>query len=154
ADQQRADEQRMPGKLSEDARLDAEARIGATVKVLSKERHALGVPEEVLIQRLELLRRDRLVARPPHRLVGEGIANGELVLWAAAGELTGVRAECTIGRDHGFAMLERMLVELGRAEIPVHALQFFEAEFVGAKGTVMHAHLLHEDSSSNPRIFM
>jgi hypothetical protein len=45
-----------------------------------------------------------------------------------------------------------MLVKLGRAEIPVHALQFFEAEFVGAEGTVMHARLLHEDSSSNPRI--
>jgi hypothetical protein len=48
-------------------------------------------------------------------------------------------------------MLKRVLVELGRTEIPVHALEFFEAEFVGAEGTVMHARLLHEDSPSNPR---
>src|SRR3982074_3172472 len=36
-----------------------------------------------------------------------------------------------------------MLVELRRAKIPVHALEFFEAEFIGTKGTVMHARLLH-----------
>jgi hypothetical protein len=36
-----------------------------------------------------------------------------------------------------------VLIELRRAKIPVHALEFFEAEFVGAEGTVMHARLLH-----------
>jgi hypothetical protein len=33
----------------------------------------------------------------------------------------------------------------------MHGLEFFEAEFVGAEGTVMHARLLHRSSSSNPR---
>ena len=141
----------MPGELGEDAGLDAEARVGAAIEILREQRHAFGVLEEILVQRLELLGGDRLIAGPPHRLVGERIADSELVLRAAAGELAGVRAECTIGRDHGFAIAQRMLVELGRTEIPVHALEFFEAEFVGAECTVMHARLLHEDSPSNPR---
>src|SRR5262249_49843201 len=66
ADEERADEKRMPGELGEDAGVDAEAWISAAVEVLREQRHALGVPEEIPIQRLELLRGDRLVAGPPH----------------------------------------------------------------------------------------
>ncbi len=127
-------------------------RIGAAIEILREQRHALGMLEEVGVKRRELLRGDRLVAGPPHVLVGGCVANGELVLGAATREHAGIRAKRTIGRDHGFARAQRMLIELRRAEIPVHALEIFEAEFVGAKGTVMHARLLHEESSSNPRI--
>ena len=56
ADQQRADEQRMPGELGEDTGLDSEARIGTAVEILRKQRQAFGVFEEVLIQRFELFR--------------------------------------------------------------------------------------------------
>src|ERR1700692_1148094 len=43
-----------------------------------------------------------------------------------------------------------MLIELRCAEIPVHAFELFETEFVGAKGTVMHARLLHQKPPKNP----
>ena len=145
ADQQGADEEGMPGKLGEDAGLDAEGRIGAAIKILREQRHAFGMLEEILVECFELLRGDRLVAGPPHVLVSQGVANGELVLWAAAGEHAGVRAQRAIGCQHGFARAQRVLVELRRAEIPVYALEFFEAGFVGAEGTVMHARLLHEE---------
>ncbi len=56
ADQQRADEQRMPGEFGEDAGLDPVGRVGAAVQILRKQRHAFGMLEEILIERLELLR--------------------------------------------------------------------------------------------------
>src|SRR5580700_3785937 len=120
------------------------------MEILREQRHAFGVLEEVLIERLELLRGDRLVAGPPHVLVGRRIANGELVLRAAAGEHTGVGAQCAVGGHGGLIGTQRMLIELRRAEIPVHAFEFFETEFVGAEGTVMHARLLHEKPPKSP----
>ena len=50
-DQQVADEQRVPGVFGEDARLDAEGRVGAAVEILGEQRLALGVGEEVGEQR-------------------------------------------------------------------------------------------------------
>src|SRR4029077_3374017 len=113
-------------------------------------RLAFGVLEEVLIERLELLRGDRLVAGPPHVLVGDRIANGELVLRAAAGEHTGVGAQRAIGGQRGLIGTQRVRIELWRAEIPVHACEFFETEFVGAEGTVMHTRLLHQKPPKTP----
>ena len=47
ADQKLADEQRVPGILGEDARLDAVFRIGAAVEVLGEQRLAFRVRQEV-----------------------------------------------------------------------------------------------------------
>src|SRR6185437_1733174 len=105
-------------------------------------------------QRVELLRRDRLVAAPPHGLLGRGVADRILVLRAATGEHAGVRAQRTVGGQHRFAGSERILIELRRAEIPVHPFEIFETEFVGAEGTVAHARLLHEDSLLEPAYFI
>ena len=115
----------MPGEFGEDAGLDAVGRIGAAIKVLREQRHAFGMLEEVGIERGELVRGDRLVAGPPHVLVGGRIANRELVLRTAAGELTGVRAQRTIRRQHRLARREGVLIELRRTEIPVHRLEIF-----------------------------
>lgn len=144
ATQQRADEQRVPGQLGEDAGLDAEGRIGAAVQVLREQRHAFGVLEEVLVQGFELVGGDRLIATPPHCGLGGGVTHRELVLRAAAREHAGVGDQCALGGKHRLVVLQRMLVELRRAVVPVHALQILEAEFVGAMSTVMHARLLHE----------
>ena len=57
ADQKLADEQRVPGELGEDAGLDGEFAVGAAIEVLRVERLAFGVGDEILAQRLELLRR-------------------------------------------------------------------------------------------------
>ncbi len=144
ADQQRANEQRMPGELGEDAGLDPERRIGAAIEVLCEQRHALGSFKEVGIKRLELLGGDRLVAGPPHVLVGGGVANRELVLGAASGEFTGVRAQRAVGREYGLACRQRVLIKLRRAEVPMHPFKIFQAELVGPKGAVALARLLHE----------
>ena len=112
ADQQRADEQRVPGEFGKDAGLDPEGRIGAAIEVLRVQRLAFGVLEEIRIERLELLRGDRLVAGPPHLLVGGGVTHRELVLRAAAGELAGVGAKRAVGRQHRLARRERVLIEL------------------------------------------
>ena len=125
ANEQRADEQRVPGQLGEDARLDAMRRIGAAIEVLREQRHAFGMLEEVGMERRELLRGDRLVAGPPHALVGQAVADRELVLRAATGELTGVSAQRAIGRQHRFTVAQRMLIELRRTVVPMHALEIF-----------------------------
>src|SRR4029077_14843021 len=46
-DQDMADEQRMPGVFGEDARAYAQLRIGAAVEILSEQRLAFGVGNEV-----------------------------------------------------------------------------------------------------------
>ena len=93
ADQQRADEQRVPGKLGEHARLDAVFRIGAAIEVLREKLLALGVLEEVVEQNIELLRRKLAVLLPPDRLLGGVVADDELVLRRAAGVDAGLGAE-------------------------------------------------------------
>ena len=140
----------MPGEFGVDACLDAECRIGAAVEVLREQRHAFGMLLEVGIDRLELLGGDRVVAVPPHVLVGDGVADGELVLRAAAGEFAGIGAERAVGGQHRFCVCQRVRDELRRAEIPMHRLELRQSEFVGAEGSVMHARLLHRYSSSNP----
>ncbi len=142
-DQQRADEQRVPGELGEDASLDAEFRIGATIKVLRVKRLAFGVLDEIVAQQLELVRRDRLVATPPHVLFARGIADGELVLRRAAGVSAGLRAQRAFRGDDGLAVAKREFVKRGRAVIPVNLTEIFETESIGAKGTVVHARLFH-----------
>jgi hypothetical protein len=42
---------------------------------------------------------------------------------------------------------------LRRTEVPVDALEFLEAKFVGAEGTVMHARLLHRRILLEPAYF-
>src|ERR1700730_9724828 len=142
----------MPGEFGEDAGLDLEARIGAAIEVLREQRHAFGMLEEVGIEQFELFGRDRLVASPPHGLVGGGIPNREFVLGAAAGEVTGVGAQCAIGGQNRLVRRKRILIKLRRSQIPVHAFKILSAEFVGAEGAVAYAGLLHRKSSSNPRI--
>ena len=65
ADQQIADEQRVPGVFGEHARLDAQRRVGAAIEILREQRLAARVVEEVLEQRVEMLDRHRIVVFPP-----------------------------------------------------------------------------------------
>jgi hypothetical protein len=53
-DQERADEQRVPGEFGEDAHLDAVFLIGAAIQVLRVKLLALGVREEVVIEIVEV----------------------------------------------------------------------------------------------------
>ena len=93
----------MPGELGIDAGLDPKTGIGAAMEILREQRHAFGMLEKVSVESFELFRGDRLVAGPPHVVVGQGIANGEFVFGAAACEHAGVRAQRAISRNHGFA---------------------------------------------------
>ena len=144
ADQQRADEERVPGEFGEDAGLDAEGGIGAAVEILGVERFAFGVLDEIVEESLELVRGDRLVAAPPHGFLGGRIAHREFVFRRAARMRAGFRGQRAFGGDRRFAGSNRELVERGRAEVPLHLVEFFETEFVGAEGTVVHARLFHE----------
>ncbi len=142
-DQKLTNEQRMPGKLGEHACLDPVVRIGTAIEVLGVERLAARMLDEVVVEELELLRCDLPVALPPHRLFGERIADGMLVLGRTASMHTGLRADRTALHDGGFARRDRMLVELGRVEIPMNRSNIFEAELVGAVGAVSHTRLFH-----------
>src|SRR5262249_19401712 len=84
------------------------------------------------------------VAVPPDRVLGRGVDDGMLVLGRAAGVDAGFRAERPALHDRGFAVGDGVLVKLGRIEIPVHRGEIFEAELVGAVGTVAQTRFLHE----------
>ena len=103
--QEIADEQRMPGVFGEDARLDAEGRVGAAVKILGEQRLAFGMGEKVGEQDVEMLGRHRGVVVPPHDRVGVCVADDELVLRAAAGVDAGVGDERPVLRDMRFMAL-------------------------------------------------
>jgi hypothetical protein len=92
SDQQRADEQRVPGKLGIDPRLDAVLGVGAAIEVLRVELFALGMGEEIVEQEVELGRRQLAVLLPPDRLLGVLVGHHELVLRAAAGMHPGLGA--------------------------------------------------------------
>ena len=83
------------------------------------------------------------IAIPPHRVFGERIDDGVLVLGASAGVMAGFGAKRAAGDDGGLAVANGMFVERGFGQIPVHAGEVFEAEFVGAVSAVPHARFLH-----------
>ena len=96
----------MPGELGEDAGLDAVFRIGAAVEILGEELLALGVGEEILVQQVELRRRQLAVLVPPDRLLGVLVADDELVLGGAAGVDAGLGAQRAAFDDLRLAVLD------------------------------------------------
>ena len=147
ADQQLPDEQRVPGVFGEHAGLDPVFRIGAAVEILREQFLAFGVRLEIGEQIVEILLRHFAVAVPPHRILGERIDDGVLVLRRAAGVVAGLGAERAAFDQRGFAGRDRMLVERRFGQIPVDRGEVLKAEFVGAIGTVPHTRFLHANSS-------
>ncbi len=143
SDQQRADEQRMPGELGEDACLDPVFRIGAAIEVLGVELLALGVCKEILVKQIELGRRQLAVLVPPDRFFGVLVAHHEFVLRAAAGVDAGLSAQRAAFDDLRLAVLDRVLVKGFCGEVPVNGSQVGKAEFVGAMGAVSQTCFLH-----------
>ncbi len=143
ANQQIADEQRVPGVFREHPGLEPVAGIGAGIEILREQLLAFGMGEEIPMQLMELLRRDRTVVVPPHGPFGHRVLDDELVLRRAAGVDAGVRDERSPVGEVGLAGRDRMLVEARRRDVPMHGLQAFQAEFVGAVRAVPHTAFLH-----------
>src|SRR5580704_6683701 len=78
--EKRADKQRMPSELREHAGLDPIFRIGAAIKILGVDLPALGVIKKIVVEQIELLRRQLAVLGPPDRLLRLLVTNDELVL--------------------------------------------------------------------------
>src|SRR5262245_31731170 len=64
---------------------------------------------------------------------------------------TGLRADRPALHDGRFAGRDRMLIELGRVEIPMNCSEIFEAELIGAVGAVPYARLFHAILRSSAR---
>ena len=133
----------MPRIFGEDARTYAQLRIGAAVEILREQRLALGVGEEVGEERVEMLDRHRIVIFPPDRSLGVRVAHDELILRAASGMHARIGDEGPMRGDPRFVALQRVLVELRRAEIPVDRGQIAEAETVRAAVDIMRPVLDH-----------
>jgi hypothetical protein len=101
------------------------------------------VGDEIGEERVEMLDGHRAVAVPPHQRLGRAVAHHELVLCAASGMRSGVGDEGAVRRDPRFAPLQRLLVELRRAEIPVDRGEVAEAEPLGAEACVAQSVLDH-----------
>ena len=144
ADQQVADEQRVPGELGEDPRpapgISGRRRRGDPGRTAPCPRRVL---QEVGQEHVELLAGDRAVVVPPDRALGGGVADHELVLRRAAGMDPGIGQERPAGDQHGLAAGDGLLVEGRRLEVPDDALQIAEAESLGAVRAVEHADIVH-----------
>ena len=136
----------MPGVFGEDARAYAQLRIGAAVEILSEQRLAFGVGDEVGEESVEMLDRHRIVVVPPDNTLGVRVAHHELVLRAASGMRARVGDEGPMRGDTRFIALQRVLVELRRAEIPVDLGKIAEAEPVRAEVDIMRPVLDHVSS--------
>src|SRR2546430_9592706 len=95
------------------------------------------------MQLMELLRRYRTVVVPPDDVLGHRVLDDELVLRRGAGVDAGVRDERPPVGELGLARRDRMFVEARRRDVPMHGLQAFQAEFVGAVRAVPHTAFLH-----------
>ena len=142
-DQEVADEERVPGIFREDARPHPVGRIGAAVEVLREQLHAFGMLDEILKDDVELLRRQRTVVVPPDLVLGRGVADRVLVLRRAAGMDARVGVDGAALDELRLAARDRVLVEAGSAEVPMHALEVAEAERVSAVRAVEDAEVLH-----------
>ena len=142
-DQKLADKQRVPGQFGEDPGLDAVFRIGAAIEVLRVQLLALRVRNEIVVQELKLFGRELAVALPPHRFLGERVADRVLVLGGSAGMDAGLRADRSALDQRGFLGGQRMFIERRSVEIPVHRGQRVETEFVGAVSAVPQTRFLH-----------
>ena len=132
--------------FGEDARAQAQSGIGARVEILSEQRLALGVSDEVGEEGVEMLWRHRIVVVPPHRSFGLGVPDHELVLGAASRMRARVGDEGPMRGDLRFVALQRVLIELRRAEVPVDRLKVAESEPVRAKVDIVRPVLDHASS--------
>ncbi|MNT05893.1 hypothetical protein D3C72_1405380 [compost metagenome] len=110
SDKKVANEQRMPGKLGDDAGRQSVFLIGAADQVLNIEGLSGGMGQHVLAQQLEIFRRQRLVVVPPDGVLGGGIADDEFVLRRTARMLAGDGAKRTIDGQFGLAVADRFFV--------------------------------------------
>src|SRR5262249_27347709 len=78
------------------------------------------------------------------------IDDGMLVLGAAPGMDAGLRAQRAALHDRCLARPDRVLVEIGRGQIPMDRSQILEAKFIGAIGAVAKTGFLHESLHDAP----
>ena len=152
ANEQVADEQRVPGVFGEDARLDAEGRVCPAVEILREQGLALGVGEEVGEQDVEMLDRQGNVVVPPDDRIGVGVADDEFVLRASPGVDAGIGDKRPVLGDVRLVPLQGVLVKLRRAEVPVDARQSAEPEMVRPEVRVVCACFDHCRSLPDRRV--
>jgi hypothetical protein len=143
ADQQVADEQRVPGHLRIDAGADPVGGIGAAVKVLREQGLASGMGEKISQQNVELGRRERAIVVPPDAALRHGVLDDELVLGRTAREDAGIDAQGAALHQHAFAPGKRFLIKNGGLKVPANRLQFAETEGRCVMRRIENADVLH-----------
>ena len=109
----------------------------------------LAWPMKSAMQGVEMLDRHRVVVFPPDDRGGLGVAHNELVLGAASGVHAGVGDKRSMRRDVGFVALQRLLVELRRAEVPMNGGKVAKAELIRAEVDVARPILDHPERPSS-----
>ena len=147
-DQQLTDEQRMPGKLGEDAGFYPVFRIGAAIQILREQFPAARMRDEIVVEQLEVGLGDLAIAVPPDGVLGQRVDDGVLILGRATGMHAGLRADRAALDQRRLPCCDGVLVERRRGQIPMHRAQPLEAEFIGAVGAVPQTRFLHESPST------
>ena len=126
-----------------DARFYPVFRIGAAIEILREQRLAARMRDHIVVEQLEIGLAELAVAVPPDGVFGQRIDDGVLVLGAAPGMHAGLGAKRAALDQRALAVPDRMLDQDRVGQIPVHAGEVFEAEFVGAVRAVPHSRFLH-----------
>ena len=113
----------MPGKLRDHP--DRNAVLGVRADECVEDEHLLVLEEtfHLFEHPIELLLRERPVdLPPPDALVGDGVADDELVVCGAAGVLAGGDDERSAEGDPSLSPAHRLLEEYGSGQVPVRLL--------------------------------
>ncbi len=121
ANKQGANEQIVPGEFVYDAHADPVLGLRAAVEILDEQGVLLAKRnQEILVQPVERFRVHRLVHRsPPDCVVGEFVADNELVLGTSAGVVAGLDDERPVFGEKPFLALDGKLYERCRRQVPV-----------------------------------
>ena len=151
ADQQIADEQRVPGKLGHDPGRQCIVAIGAADQILDEEVHACGMGQHVLAQQVEMAGGHRLVVVPPDLTFRHLVADHEFVLRGPSGMLSGIGTQRSICGQHSLAATDRFFVQLVRGQVIVDASSISQTDFGDPVVGIEQADLLHHPFSFTVR---
>src|SRR5260370_33705691 len=111
----------MPGVGCDETDRDAVGRVGADVQIAHEQFLGVEVPDNVLMQPLEMGRLERLIHLPPPDVIGAaGLVHQKLVAGASARVRARDGAEGATLGDHAFTTSYGVFVGLGRRQVPVH----------------------------------
>ena len=120
-DEHVARKEAVPGAVADHPDRQPVLGVGAGIEILNEQLLTLQIGQHPLLQAVETRRRDRLVdVAPGDRVFRAGLVDDVFVLGRAAGMPPGIRDKAAAEPELALVPPHRMLVEIGRRQVPMH----------------------------------